>query len=682
MVVYNFKKIRVVPPGKDFVDIILSKTQRKTPTVVHPQYNIHRIRKFYMRKVKFTQTTIHERMSAILEDFPRLEDIHPFYSDLLNVLYDKDHYKLALGQLNTARNLVDALGRDYVRLLKYGDSLFRCKQLKRAALGRMATILKGNSSSLLYLEQVRQHLSRLPNIDPSTRTIILTGFPNVGKSSFMNKVTRAEVDVQPYPFTTKSLFVGHTDYKCLKWQVIDSPGILDHPLEDRNTIEMQSITALAHLRSCVLFLVDVSEHCGYSIKQQVDLFHNIKPLFSGKPILLVLTKIDLVRFEELTQEKKDLLQSVADEVHDMMGLSNITQEGVANVKQAACDKLLEHRVEIKMNKTGKSVEGILSRIHLAQPEKRDHRQRATFIPQSVTDRRNDVMDQAEDGAPSAPKRKTVKEIEDENGGAGVYQHDMKKDYLLKNPDWKYDVIPEIFDGRNIADFIDPEIEKLLDELEKEEEVRLEEPEVNYADDEIYIEEEDEDVYEKIMSKKSIYKQKQQLNRRANNHTILPRKNRPVDLDAIQKELMDRGVDKETLDRVRSRSMTRDASVTTGRGRSLSTTGRSKSTSFERARSVSQQRVVEEREANPVSAKSVLGKRKRSLSTRNRSQSATDKLSGLVDAKQQVAAIKLGHKKQRLLALAAKRGEADRKIPNEMPKHLFSGKRSIGKTDRR
>lgn len=48
--------------------------------------------------------------------------------------------------------------------MKYGDSLYRCKQLKRAALGRMATIVKGQKSSLAYLEEVRQHLSRLPSI--------------------------------------------------------------------------------------------------------------------------------------------------------------------------------------------------------------------------------------------------------------------------------------------------------------------------------------------------------------------------------------------------------------------------------------------------------------------------------------------------------------------------------------
>lgn len=46
-----------------------------------------------------------------------------------------------------------SVAKDYVRLMKYGDSLYRCKQLKRAALGRMCTILKRQKSSLEYLEQ-------------------------------------------------------------------------------------------------------------------------------------------------------------------------------------------------------------------------------------------------------------------------------------------------------------------------------------------------------------------------------------------------------------------------------------------------------------------------------------------------------------------------------------------------
>ena len=103
----------------------------------------------------------------------------------------------------------------------------------------MCTVIKKLKASLGYLEEVRKHISRLPALDPNTRTLLLTGYPNVGKSSFMNKVTRycrairriiiyfdnhglysrADVDVQPYAFTTKALFVGHMDHRFLRWQV-------------------------------------------------------------------------------------------------------------------------------------------------------------------------------------------------------------------------------------------------------------------------------------------------------------------------------------------------------------------------------------------------------------------------------------------------------------------------------
>jgi nucleolar GTP-binding protein len=35
MPAYNFKQISAVPTAKDFIDIVLSRTQRQTPTVVH-----------------------------------------------------------------------------------------------------------------------------------------------------------------------------------------------------------------------------------------------------------------------------------------------------------------------------------------------------------------------------------------------------------------------------------------------------------------------------------------------------------------------------------------------------------------------------------------------------------------------------------------------------------------------
>lgn len=54
---------------------------------------------------------------------------------------------------------------------------------------------------------------------------------------------------------------------------------------------------------------------------------------------------------------------------------------------------------------------------------------------------------------------------------GVYSANLHKHYLLLDPDWKDDIVPEIMDGHNIADFVDPDILQRLDELEREEDER-------------------------------------------------------------------------------------------------------------------------------------------------------------------------------------------------------------------
>ncbi|KAJ3281243.1 Nucleolar GTP-binding protein 1 [Borealophlyctis nickersoniae] len=642
MSIYNFKKVQVVPTASDFIDITLSKIQRKAPTVIHPHYQITRIRQFYMRKVKFAQDCFDERLEQILTDFPKLDEIHPFYADLMNVLYDRDHYKLALGQLNTAKHLIDSVAKDYARLLKFGDSLYRCKQLKKAALGRMATIMKRQKDSLAYLEQVRQHLARLPSIDPNTRTLLVCGYPNVGKSSFMNKLTRAEVEVQPYAFTTKSLFVGHMDYKYLRWQVIDTPGILDHPLEQRNTIEMQSITALAHLRACIMFFMDLSEQCGYSIADQCKLYHSIKPLFANKPTMLVINKIDVMRPDMLAPEQQKMIEEIvsADGV-EMAMLSCFTDEGVMDVRNTACDKLLASRVEMKMK--GNKVNDVLNKLHVAQPFARDDKERPAFIPESAKAKvKYDPTDPM--------RRKLEKDLEVEGGGAGVFNVDLKKLYQLDNPDWKYDVIPEIMDGKNVADFIDPEIEAKLEALEREEERLI--AEGFYEEEPEEMDEEEEAIKQaaaEIKEKKQLIVQAHRMSK-GKNRPVIPKKAMPKKMEDLEAHLQSLGM---------------EASANTLRERSRA-----------RKRARSDSRAGEDivREASQGGD---LKRTKRAESNvRDRS------VAGLGGAKQKATADNIRKNYQIQANLFAKRGEADRDILTKMPQHLFSGKRGAGKTQRR
>ena len=69
-----------------------------------------------------------------------------------------------------------------------------------------------------------------------------------------------------------------------------------------------SFLFLAHLRAAVLYIVDPSEQCGYTLEAQKSLFDNIKPLFNNKPLIVVANKADIWR-ENLNEDKKAILTS-------------------------------------------------------------------------------------------------------------------------------------------------------------------------------------------------------------------------------------------------------------------------------------------------------------------------------------------------------------------------------------
>lgn len=520
----------------------------------------------------------------------------------------------------------------------------------------MATICKRLKDPLLYLEQVRQHLGRLPSIEPNTRTLLICGYPNVGKSSFLRNISRADVDVQPYAFTTKSLFVGHFDYKMLRFQAIDTPGILDHPLEDMNTIEMQSITAIAHLRSAILYFMDLSEQCGYSVSAQIHLFHSIKPLFANKLVFVVINKIDLVRPEDLDPETQEKLQSMlkSGEV-ELLQLSCTTTEGLMQVRNAACDRLLAERNAEKL-KAGTNSSGevtgrlgdVLRRIHVAQPLGGVVRE--AYIPEAA---KNKMRFEKDD--PNRPKLE--RDLEGELGGAGVYNIDLKKNYMLENDDWRHDKMPEVFNGRNVYDFIDPDIEAKLAALEAEEE-KLEASGYYDEEDELEDTEEANVRYQAdlIREKIALIRNEARMRKKSlKNGALIPRSAKAKKLSEMERHLDSLGFDASAIS-ARARSQSRARSVV--RGRSSGPGGVDSdamdvdATPLQRLRSKS---------------------RARSQSTVNRREDGVTNEAARTKAERMA---KLGQKKMNRMA---RQGEADRHQTAALQKHLLAGKRGMGST---
>jgi nucleolar GTP-binding protein len=168
---------------------------------------------------------------------------------------------------------------------------------RKQAFARIADILDEIEDDLLRVGAARDALKDLPDVRPDEPAIVVAGYPNVGKSSFVNRVTRASNEIASYPFTTKGVQLGHFERDRLRYQIIDTPGLLDRPESERNDIEQQAISALEHLADAVVFLVDPSGDCGYPLDSQLELRDAVRDRFAtrGVPVLTVCNKTDRSR---------------------------------------------------------------------------------------------------------------------------------------------------------------------------------------------------------------------------------------------------------------------------------------------------------------------------------------------------------------------------------------------------
>jgi nucleolar GTP-binding protein len=282
----EFEKLLTVPTA----DEILDRSFRRAAKKMKEKQNKDRANEEFVRAVSHA---IHDRLVYIIRGFPEFEDLPQFYRDMVEILYGLDRVKQALGAVGWAAKHTRMVGGELAfQSRKAPDSL----AVRKRAVARLASMVHQIDKDLRFLNEMRNVLRQLPHID-DIFTVVIAGYPNVGKSSFIRRVSTATPEIASYPFTTKGVIVGHRAMGRERVQFVDTPGILDRPGDERNAIEQQALSAVMNVADVILFIIDPSGHCGYSTEAQQHLLEEVQGLVKV-PVVAVANKSDIARIDQ------------------------------------------------------------------------------------------------------------------------------------------------------------------------------------------------------------------------------------------------------------------------------------------------------------------------------------------------------------------------------------------------
>jgi nucleolar GTP-binding protein len=114
-------------------------------------------------------------------------------------------------------------------------------------------------------------------------------------------------------------------------QIVDTPGILDRPMSERNAIELQAIAALKYLANVIIFMIDPSEACGWSFEQQLNLLNEVQRMFPLNPLLIALNKIDITPESQLEVARKRLPNAYEIVAVNRIGVDRLLQDALEEV---------------------------------------------------------------------------------------------------------------------------------------------------------------------------------------------------------------------------------------------------------------------------------------------------------------------------------------------------------------
>ncbi len=288
-VVRMFKETPIERPE----DVIkhVGERYRKIKPPRHPNRLRRRILLEYKR-LELVYNIVTAKLSQIAR-LPATSRMDPFHRALVK-MFIGEHYDEALKAVRRALRLAKEFWTEYRLLILSSRAVDEAKRFRKEGSGRILSLIRRLRKHIEVLRKVREEILKTHIVSEGLPVVAVAGIPSAGKSTLVRRLSTAKPEVADYPFTTKTIIVGKAACKNLTFYLVDTPGLLERPLEELNEIERKALAALMTLPDVIIFMFDVSKDSYVNIDRQLELYKSISKMAreKGTDVIVVANKID------------------------------------------------------------------------------------------------------------------------------------------------------------------------------------------------------------------------------------------------------------------------------------------------------------------------------------------------------------------------------------------------------
>ncbi len=292
----NFQGLATIEKPDFYLEIARKRADKRAAELRSRSYKdkLTKSKEIELSRITAFSAYLENSLTTILKSFPNIDDLPEFYFNLVQITLDYAKLKKSFGALNWVLIRIIELRKEYLKKITRALTPHSINLLRKEFFGRISSFLYQIKDELLYLESARKVMLGYPSIKTKLPTITIAGFPNVGKTTLLAKLTSSTPEINSYAFTTKGINVGYIKTPYTKIQVLDTPGTLNRE-NKMNSIEMQAYLAMKYLAWVIVYVFDPTE--TYPLLKQIKLFLRLKEL--DKPVVCYLSKTDMVSKKEL-----------------------------------------------------------------------------------------------------------------------------------------------------------------------------------------------------------------------------------------------------------------------------------------------------------------------------------------------------------------------------------------------